>query len=327
MMNKTIKWIFVFFLLLVPLAYGADFLPIGYWGLVFIDGANATLGTVVDGYVGGTLTTTTTTPTIGGIPDNGYKLNVAATDGQTVLFKVYGIDALTTTWNVAQSGSTINVNLSVNRTLDGGPCPDTYTGIPSTVTAADGHNYVQHLGCLGGVCVNPGAVGVCSSNNWYCDGDGNCEPAYGENYQRCPNDNCPITSSSSSGGGTSTGCNREKIYSDWSDCINGVMTREIVEQLVNCTKVETIEEKACGEEDSEEEEEEETTGTGGNVLDDSSKAGVNDTSDSGEAKALAGFAFANLGQPKYIIGIGILLLMVIVGVGVYFFYGKKKTYL
>ncbi|MGV8171344.1 MAG: PGF-pre-PGF domain-containing protein [Candidatus Woesearchaeota archaeon] len=105
--------------------------------------------------------------------------SLAGNDGDTVLLKVCGVyngsddDANFTFTGFCQ---TTDAEPWIIKTIDVSRIPDGSIGCACDEI------------CETGICVNPGATGVCSSTEYYCDSDGSCESAFGETTSTCSSD-------------------------------------------------------------------------------------------------------------------------------------------
>ncbi len=115
---------FILALVLATSAFAQQVFPNVYFGLVTIDGSNATNGTIVEAIVNGTVNSTTSTPSIPNQANGSYYLSVIATDGTPVELRVFGILADTRIWdsNLSTNPNPPQINLNVNKSSLNAPC-------------------------------------------------------------------------------------------------------------------------------------------------------------------------------------------------------------
>ena len=179
-MNKIFVYFFVsLFCLGIVFA-----LPVTYKGNISID--NAT-GNGVELKVVSSLEEVTTTV------NGSYVINIAGEEGKNTSFYIWGklVDKVI---QPVQT-SVVEYNLFFNKSANGESCS-------------------FDNACINGICVNKEVVGVCSSENYYCDNDGLCDVDYGETTTNCGGD-CRRTTSSS-GGGSYTNYGSKTIIEDTS---------------------------------------------------------------------------------------------------------------
>ena len=148
---------------------------IGDWyGTVTVNGSSSTDGATVEAFISGALVATD----VVGTPDSGYYLiHVPGSTGDTVTFKVYGVEVFEGTQNWSSSLNH-ELNLTMNKTANGANC--TYNdGCTSNNCASDydgtgkwcvpanycAHNNVTYANGAT-VCSDSSTKQTCSNGNW-----------------------------------------------------------------------------------------------------------------------------------------------------------------
>jgi PGF-pre-PGF domain-containing protein len=169
--------LFLFISILTPVLA----VPGDWWGIVQIDGINATKDTIVTAHLNNS-SAVAATAYVGAVTEWYYLIHVEGNTSDNVTFKVCGVDAYPTneTPQPWSEGDHPQLNLSIT-------------------TLADGNNCTYACGCSGGYCVH----GYCRSSPTYC-GDNHCDS--GEDCSSCSSDcgECPTTPTYYGGGGGPT---------------------------------------------------------------------------------------------------------------------------
>jgi PGF-pre-PGF domain-containing protein len=204
--------LFVVVLFTLPLASAAlipSTSPCWIKGTVSIDGSVANSdGAVLTATVAGTQQKSTTLDATGVFDFN----SLAGNDGDTVLLKVCGLyNSSDTNMQFTFTGfcNTTDAQPWITKTINFSKQADETVGCTCDAV------------CTGGLCVNPGTTGVCSSNDYYCDSDGTCESAFGETTSTCPSD---CYSGGGGGGGSGGGAvSNPQTSQSWAQITPGVV--------------------------------------------------------------------------------------------------------
>jgi subtilisin family serine protease len=112
-------------------------------------------------------------------------------------------------------------NVEVNNTCD---------------TLADGEACTEDYNCTGSYCI----IDICSSTNYYCDGDGSCDSNYNEDEDNCVSD-CTSAGTST---GTSTGdtgsAPQAEVYTEPNTTEEENTSTEVVEEVVEETPTDLV---------------------------------------------------------------------------------------